>query len=185
VVWEDLEHATRCIDLNREGLLFWGCVRAISVSVVKTVYGPPEGGLRLAYRVFAGLHEVLANLRAIGVPPQLQWLRLAPLVWQGLDNMDALGMFYLSRLHSIPFVRFHSLTGKGLSSYISKGVRDVITKRPFRVHQLGWTLTGLESLCSRGDGRVQALRRKRKGDIIRVNSSCPLTSFQSKGIALL
>jgi hypothetical protein len=165
VVWKDLEHAARCIQLNRENLLFWERVRAIFLSFVKAADERLEGDLRLAHGVFAGLHKIVSTLRDSGVQPKLEWLRLALVVWQGLEDMDAPGMFYLSRLHGIPFVRFHSPLGKSLSCYISKEVKDVIAKRTSRTRLCGWTPTGLESPCPRGDWRVQALRRRKKGEL--------------------
>lgn len=160
LVWRDLEQALRCVVLNRENRPFWAGIRAIFVSFVAS---SARGDLKAAHLVFTGLKEIFDLLRGEGVEPKLQWLRLALSVWQGLEDMDAPGMFPLCQMQGIPFLRFHSATGKSLSCYISKAVRDVICSRASRARKHTWEPTGLENPC-RGDWRVQALRTKRKRD---------------------
>jgi len=76
--------------------------------------------------------------------------------------MDAPGMFPLSQMYNIPYVRFHSATEYSVSMYVAKSVREVIYKRTARVRG-GWKPTGLENPCKRGSWRSVALREKKKG----------------------
>lgn len=161
VVWHDLQHATQCLQLNRENMRFWASIRAIFISVVRTFTNHYNPDLRLAHGVFATLHDIFESMRSHDTEPKLQWLRLSLFVWQGLENIDAPGMFYLGQLYNIPFVRFHGVPGKSLNCYVSKAVREVITARTGRVRRHAWAPTGLEDPC-RADWRVQALRRKRR-----------------------
>lgn len=165
IIWHDLTHAIQCLRLNRARRLLWQSTRAIFLSVVKTAGSYPGRDLNLAHHVFAVLHEIFVDLRNSGIKPRLEWLRLALFVWQGFEDMDAPGMFYLSRLHGIPFVRFHCPISKALSCYISKPIREVILTRTRRVNLYGWMPTGLENPCPRGDWQVQALRKRRRGEL--------------------
>ena len=123
--WCDLETASRCIDATRNKLELWAGIRAIFVSFKKRS-GEQHiaGDLRLGHVVFRELYHLLWALRDAGLRPALQWVRIDLRVWQGLDSIDAPGMFYLSRLRGIPFVRFTCKVGSSISSYVSKDVRN-------------------------------------------------------------
>lgn len=162
IVWRDLRHAQRCIALNRTNWDFWIEIRAIFLAVVTS---SRSRDLRLAHLVFAGLYEIWVSLneQKNKPKPKLQWLRLSCSVWAGLKDMDAPGMFYLSQLHGVPFVRFHPVPGKSISCFVSKKVRDVISSRTRRPWKPSWSPTGLEN-PSRTDWRQQALRKRRKNE---------------------
>jgi hypothetical protein len=157
LVWRDLEYAWGCIENNRGNVKFWCQVRAIFVEYVGV-----ENNLKIAHRVFEGLRKEMILVRESGFEPQLQWLRLSVSVWGGIQDMDAPGMFPLSQMYNIPYVRFHSATEYSVSAYVAKPVREVIYKRTTRVRS-GWKPTGLENPCQRGNWRNVALREKTKG----------------------
>jgi hypothetical protein len=166
IVWRDLRHAQRCIMLNRTNLEFWVGIRAIFLSLINTA--PAAGGtglnMRLAHQVFAELYQIWVSLHQQNMPkPKLEWLRLECLVWGGIKNMDSPGMFYLSQLHGVPVVRFHTAPGRGISSFVAMEVHIMIGKRTKRPWKPTWEPTGLESPC-KADWRVQARRKKRKGE---------------------
>lgn len=111
LVWRDLEHAWGCIEKNRGNVEFWCQVRAIFVEYVRKVgVRPVPHNLEIAHRVFEGLRKEMAFVRERRFKPQLQWLRLSVSVWSGIQDMDAPGMFPLSQMYNIPYVRFHSAT---------------------------------------------------------------------------
>lgn len=166
IVWRDLRHAERCIMLNRTNLEFWVGIRAIFLSLINIALAAGGTGLdmSLAHKVFAELYQIWVSLHQQNMPkPKLEWLRLECLVWGGIKNMDSPGMFYLSQLHGVPVVRFHTAPGRGISSFVNKEVREMIGKRTRRPWKPTWEPTGLENPC-RADWRVQALRKKKRGE---------------------
>ena len=63
---------------------------------------PVSHNLEIAHRVFEGLRNKMLLVQQSGIEPQLQWLRRSVLVWSGVQDMDALGIFPLSQMYNIP-----------------------------------------------------------------------------------